>query len=49
MDGSDAMCRDGDHLAVYVVIRTDDLRLSGFGYTFTIGRGNDVCTLGRHR
>jgi L-fuconate dehydratase len=43
MDGSDAMNKDGDYSAAYVVIRTDDSRLGGFGFTFTIGRGNDLC------
>ncbi|WP_432052180.1 enolase C-terminal domain-like protein [Streptomyces xiamenensis] len=45
MDGSDAMNKDGDYSAAYVVIRTDDPQLSGFGFTFTIGRGNDICVL----
>jgi L-fuconate dehydratase len=44
-DGSDAMNKDGDHSAAYVVIRTDDPELAGYGLTFTIGRGNDVCVL----
>ncbi|MET4783242.1 L-fuconate dehydratase [Glaciihabitans sp. UYNi722] len=43
-DGSDAMNKDGDYSAAYVVIHTDDPTLSGFGFTFTIGRGNDLCT-----
>jgi L-fuconate dehydratase len=43
MDGSDAMNKDGDYSAAYVVIHTDDPALSGFGFTFTIGRGNDLC------
>ncbi|WP_375423581.1 L-fuconate dehydratase [uncultured Friedmanniella sp.] len=43
-DGSDAMNKDGDYSAAYVVLRTDDPELSGFGFTFTIGRGNDLCT-----
>ena len=43
MDGSDAMNKDGDYSAAYVHIRTDDAALSGFGFTFTIGRGNDLC------
>ena len=42
-DGSDAMNKDGDYSAAYVVLRTDDPGLSGFGLTFTIGRGNDLC------
>ncbi|MFC3997948.1 L-fuconate dehydratase [Nocardiopsis sediminis] len=45
MDGSDAMNKDGDYSAAYVVLRTDDPGLSGFGFTFTIGRGNDICVL----
>lgn len=42
-DGSDAMNKDGDYSAAYVVVHTDDPALSGFGFTFTIGRGNDLC------
>ncbi len=48
MDGSDAMNKDGDYSATYVAIRTD-ADLAGFGFTFTIGRGNDVCTLAAQR
>lgn len=44
-DGSDAMNKDGDYSAAYVVLRTDDPQLRGFGFTFTIGRGNDICVL----
>ena len=43
MDGSDAMNKDGDYSAAYVHIATDDPTVSGFGFTFTIGRGNDLC------
>jgi L-fuconate dehydratase len=43
MDGSDAMNKDGDYSAAYIVIHTDSPDLSGFGFTFTIGRGNDIC------
>ena len=43
MDGSDAMNKDGDYSAAYVVIHTDNPELKGFGFTFTIGRGNDLC------
>jgi L-fuconate dehydratase len=42
-DGSDAMNKDGDHSAAYVVLHTDDPDLAGHGFTFTIGRGNDLC------
>lgn len=49
-DGSDAMNKDGDYSAAYVVLRTDDPGLAGHGFTFTIGRGNDICALAaRHR
>ncbi|MFG1625385.1 L-fuconate dehydratase [Kribbella sp. NPDC049227] len=42
-DGSDAMNKDGDYSAAYVVLHTDAPGLSGHGFTFTIGRGNDLC------
>ncbi len=42
LDGSDAMNPDGDYSAAYVVLETDG-DLTGFGLTFTIGRGNDLC------
>ncbi|TCM37021.1 L-fuconate dehydratase [Kribbella sp. VKM Ac-2568] len=42
-DGSDAMNKDGDYSAAYVVLHTDDPELAGHGFTFTIGRGNDLC------
>jgi L-fuconate dehydratase len=43
LDGSDAMNPDPDYSAAYVVIRTDDGDgLTGHGFAFTIGRGNDV-------
>jgi L-fuconate dehydratase len=42
-DGSDAMNKDGDHSAAYVVLHTDEAGVSGYGFTFTIGRGNDLC------
>jgi L-fuconate dehydratase len=43
LDGSDAMNPDPDYSAAYVVVRTDaDDGLSGHGFAFTIGRGNDV-------
>lgn len=44
LDGSDAMNPDPDYSAAYVVLRTDDPAVpDGHGFTFTIGRGNDVC------
>lgn len=50
LDGSDAMNADGDYSAAYVVLETDEPGLAGYGFTFTIGRGNDLCALAaRHR
>ncbi|GAB3537465.1 L-fuconate dehydratase [Arthrobacter tecti] len=43
MDGSDAMNKDGDYSAAYVVLETSEPSLRGYGFTFTIGRGNDLC------
>ncbi|WP_210592121.1 L-fuconate dehydratase [Streptomyces sp. GESEQ-35] len=44
LDGSDAMNPDPDYSAAYVVLRTDaaDGGPEGHGFTFTIGRGNEV-------
>jgi L-fuconate dehydratase len=42
-DGSDAMNKDGDYSAAYLVLETDDPEVAGYGFTFTIGRGNDLC------
>ena len=45
LDGSDAMNPDPDYSAAYVVLETDaGDGLSGHGFVFTIGRGNDVVT-----
>ncbi|GGC08712.1 L-fuconate dehydratase [Cellulomonas carbonis] len=46
-DGSDAMNKDGDYSAAYVVLHTDGTAadgtpLAGHGLTFTTGRGNDI-------
>jgi L-fuconate dehydratase len=44
LDGSDAMHPDPNYSAAYVILRTDDPDgVSGHGFTFTIGRGNDLC------
>lgn len=40
--GSDAAHADPDYSAAYVVLHTDD-GVDGHGFTFTIGRGNDLC------
>ncbi|HEV7444086.1 MAG TPA: L-fuconate dehydratase [Steroidobacteraceae bacterium] len=44
LDGSDAMNPDPDYSAAYVLLKTDITGLSGHGFVFTIGRGNDVQT-----
>src|SRR5579872_2594634 len=41
--GSDAMNPAPDYSATYVVLSTDDPELEGYGLTFTIGRGNEIC------
>ncbi|MGH3321064.1 MAG: enolase C-terminal domain-like protein, partial [Streptosporangiaceae bacterium] len=44
LDGSDAMNPDPDYSAAYVIVRTDrGDGLAGHGFTFTIGRGNELC------
>ena len=44
LDGSDAMNKDPDYSAAYVVLQTDHPDgLSGHGLTFTIGRGTELC------
>jgi L-fuconate dehydratase len=40
--GTDAMHKDPDYSAAYVVLHTDG-GLEGHGLTFTIGRGNELC------
>ncbi|GGJ48501.1 L-fuconate dehydratase [Streptomyces brasiliensis] len=42
LDGSDAMNPDPDYSAAYVILRTSAGGPEGHGFTFTIGRGNDV-------
>src|SRR5712691_2516784 len=42
--GSDAMNRDPDYSAAYVVLETDHpAGVTGHGLTFTIGRGTELC------
>jgi L-fuconate dehydratase len=43
LDGSDAMNRDPDYSAAYVMLHTNHPELVGHGLTFTIGRGNEWC------
>jgi L-fuconate dehydratase len=40
--GTDAMHPDPDYSAAYVILRTDG-GAEGHGFTFTIGRGNEIC------
>jgi L-fuconate dehydratase len=40
--GTDAMHSDPDYSAAYVIVKTD-AGLEGHGFTFTIGRGNEIC------
>jgi L-fuconate dehydratase len=39
---SDAMNLDPDYSAAYLILHTDRPDLAGHGFTFTIGRGNDI-------
>ena len=48
LDGSDAMNPDPDYSCVYVTLHTDADGLEGNGITFTIGRGNELCTQAVH-
>jgi L-fuconate dehydratase len=44
LDGSDAMNRDPDYSAAYVVVHTDGPgEVTGHGFCFTIGRGTEIC------
>ena len=43
LDGSDAMHADPDYSAAYVILYTDNEKLSGHGMTFTLGRGTEIC------
>jgi len=42
LHGSDAMNKDPDYSAAYVVLQTDGEH-EGHGLTFTLGRGNELC------
>jgi L-fuconate dehydratase len=49
LDGSDAMNIAPDYSATYVVLKTDSPRkLAGHGFTFTTGRGNEICLAAVH-
>jgi len=43
LDGSDAMNKDPDYSAAYVILKTSDPHFEGHGLTFTEGRGNELC------
>lgn len=43
LSGSDAMHPDPDYSCAYVELITDQPELSGYGLTFTLGRGNELC------
>jgi L-fuconate dehydratase len=40
--GSDAVHKDPDYSAAYVILKTDS-DIEGHGLTFTVGRGNELC------
>jgi L-fuconate dehydratase len=42
--GSDAVNKDPDYSAAYCILETN-AGLEGYGLTFTLGRGNDLCVL----
>jgi L-fuconate dehydratase len=42
--GSDAVNRDPDYSAAYCILETNT-GLQGYGLTFTLGRGNELCVL----
>ena len=42
LDGSDAINKDPDYSAAYVILETEKGDL-GYGLIFTIGRGNNIC------
>ena len=43
LDGSDAMNLAPDYSAAYVILHTSDPDLEGHGFSFTIGRGTEIC------
>ena len=40
--GSDAVNKNPDYSAAYCILQTDS-ELKGYGLTFTLGRGNELC------
>lgn len=43
--GSDAMSPDPEYSCVYIVLVTSEPGLEGHGFTFSIGRGNEIMQL----
>ena len=43
LDGSDAVNKNPDYSAAYVILKTNNKQYEGHGLTFTIGRGNELC------
>jgi L-fuconate dehydratase len=43
LDGSDAMNPDPDYSAAYCILETSGSGLEGHGFTFTLGRGTELC------
>lgn len=43
LDGSDAVNKDPDYSAAYVILKTNNKQFDGHGLTFTVGRGNELC------
>ena len=44
LDGSDAINKDPDYSAAYIVVETEQGN-TGYALIFTIGRGNDICCM----
>ena len=42
LDGSDAVNKDPDYSAAYIVVETEQGD-AGYSLIFTIGRGTDIC------
>jgi len=40
--GSDAVHKDPDYSAAYAILKTDNGKYTGHGFTFTIGRGTEI-------
>ena len=43
LDGSDAVNKNPNYSAAYIILKTNNPKYSGHGLTFTIGRGNEIC------